>query len=155
MKIIRAMKIEAFIILVIFVTTVGLVSCKRTSGSGKTNSQVLNELRNDEGKPVIKFTVESYDFGDIAVGENVSYTFTYTNEGDANLVILSATASCGCTVPKWNKDPLPPGKEGYVEVVFDSSGRSGKQIKNIAIRSNSDPAVKVLQIQANIVESNN
>ena len=155
MKIIRAMKIEAFIILAIFVIMVGIVSCQRTSGSGKTNNQVVNDQRNDGGTPVIKFADESHDFGDIAAGEKVSYTFTYTNEGDANLVILSATASCGCTVPKWNKDPLPPGKEGYVEVVFDSSGRSGKQIKNVTIRSNSDPAVKVLQIQANIVESNN
>ncbi len=155
MKIIRTMKIERLFFLVIFGITVALVSCQQTSGSGQTKSQGLNEQHDDEGTPVMKFAVESHDFGDITPGEKVSYTFTYTNEGEANLVIVSASASCGCTVPKYNKNPLQPGKKGYVEVVFDSSGRSGKQVKTVAIRSNSKPPVKVLQIQANIVEPNN
>jgi hypothetical protein len=155
MKVIRGMRIIHFIVLMMLGIMVGLVSCQRTSGSGKTNSQVLEEQDEAKGTPVIKFTIDSHDFGDISPGEKVSYTFTFTNEGNANLVIISAAASCGCTVPKWNKDPLPPGKEGHIEVVFDSSGRSGKQIKNVTIRSNGDPAVKVLQIQANILEPNN
>lgn len=146
--------IHVFAAMIVF-AAVGLVSCHERSGSGQKDSQELQGRDNVEGKPVIKFVEESHDFGDINPGEKVSYTFTYTNEGDGNLVILAAAASCGCTVPKWNKDPLPPGEKGYVEVVFDSSGRSGKQVKNVTIRSNCDPPVKVLQIQANIVESNN
>ncbi len=155
MKIIRVMKVARVIVLMILGMSVGLLSCQRSSGSGHAKNQGLNQQDDNEGKPVIKFNSDTHDFGDIAPGEKVSYTFTYTNEGDANLVILSATASCGCTVPKYNKDPLRPGKKGYVEVVFDSTGRSGKQIKNVAIRSNSEPPVKVLQIQANIVEPTN
>ncbi len=155
MKIIRVMKVARVIVLMILGMSVGLLSCQHSSGSGHAKTQGLNQQDDNEGQPVIKFKSDTHDFGDITPGEKVSYTFTYTNEGEANLVILSATASCGCTVPKYNKDPLQPGKKGYVEVVFDSTGRSGKQIKNVAIRSNSEPPVKVLQIQANIVEPTN
>ncbi len=155
MKINRAMRRLRFIILVIFGIILGFVSCQRITGSDQAKNQELHEQEGNEGKPGIKFDVDMHDFGDIAPGEKVSYTFTYTNNGNADLVIVSATASCGCTVPKYNKDPLQPGKKGYIEVVFDSAGRSGKQIKNIAIRSNSDPPVKVLQIQAQIVEPTN
>lgn len=154
MKFNRRMKRLCLINLVILSVTVGLGSCQHTAGSDQTESQALEEQPHHEGNPIMKFAVDTYDFGDIAPGETVSYTFTYTNEGDANLIILSAAAGCGCTVPKWKKDPLPPGKQGHVEVVFDSSGRSGKQIKNVTIRSNGDPSVKRLQIQANIIEPN-
>lgn len=142
-----------FFVPMIVLITVGFFSCQHTSG--QKESREVEGQRNDKGTPVIKFSEESHDFGDIAPGEKVSYTFTYTNAGDADLVILTAAASCGCTVPKWKKDPLPPGKKGYIEVVFDTSGRRGKQVKNITIRSNCDPPVTVLQIQANIVEINN
>ena len=142
--------VNYFIMMVI----TGLVACQGNAEKGKSGENSTSEEKIEKGTPVIEFEVESYDFGEIAPGEKVSYTFKYTNTGDANLVVQSATAGCGCTVPKWNKDPLPPGEKGFVEVVFDSSGRKGKQIKQVTIKTNGNPAVRMLQIQANIVEPN-
>lgn len=42
-------------------------------------------------------------------------------------------ADCGCTIPKYDKKPIPPGGEGKIEVEFNSSGRMGKQYKVIHI----------------------
>jgi hypothetical protein len=38
--------------------------------------------------------------------------FTFTNTGETPLLIEKATATCGCTVPKWPKDPIPAGGKG-------------------------------------------
>src|SRR5437016_3142863 len=50
--------------------------------------------------PVFEFKEESHDFGAITQGEKVSYAFRFKNTGNADLVIRSATGSCGCTVPE-------------------------------------------------------
>ena len=130
----------------------GFISCQNSAGTDQSDGNLSTDQESDNGTPIINFAVDLYDFGDISQGEKVSYTFAYSNDGDANLIIQSARAGCGCTVPKWNKNPLPPGEKGYIEVVFDSSGRSGRQIKSVTVKSNGNPSVKTLKIQANIVE---
>jgi hypothetical protein len=153
-KIIPTMKKLSFPGIVLLVVICGFYSCQNNPTNGVTDESQTTEVEAEKGMPSIEFEALIYDFGDITQGEKVSYTFAYTNGGDANLILQSATAGCGCTVPKWNKDPLRPGKKGFVEVVFDSSGRKGKQIKRVTIKTNGDPAVVTLQIQANIVEPN-
>jgi hypothetical protein len=66
-------------------------------------------------------------------------------------VIESASTSCGCTVPKYNRSPIPAGKGGNLEVVFDSNGRNGMQTKTISVRSNSKTEVVILKITAEVI----
>lgn len=108
-------------------------------------------LDEDKGTPEISFNVMEYDFGRITEGEVVAYTFKYRNTGDGKLLINSATTSCGCTVPRFDKKPLEPGDEGSMEVIFDSSHREGKQTKTITVRSNAKVKVVVLRITAEII----
>ena len=96
----------------------------------------------------------SFDFGVIIQGENVVHTFELKNTGDADLIISGASASCGCTVPKFSKEPIAPGKTGKVEVAFSSAGRSGKQIKTVTVTTNAQPASLTLTIVSNIVVPN-
>ena len=52
----------------------------------------------------IKFDKTTYNFGDFSEKQPVQKcTFTFTNVGDAPLIINQATASCGCTIPKYTK----------------------------------------------------
>ena len=41
-----------------------------------------------EGGPVAVFPVTEHDVGAVKQGENIEYTFTVQNKGDANLEIL-------------------------------------------------------------------
>ena len=41
-----------------------------------------------------------YDFGKVSEGEVVEYSYRFKNTGTKPLVVTSATASCGCTVPQ-------------------------------------------------------
>jgi len=109
------------------------------------------EAVHDNSLPVVAFNTTDRDFGIVIQGEKVTHTFKYKNTGGTDLVISSASASCGCTVPKWSKEPLSPGKEGEVEVIFDSSGRSGKQHKTITLLTNAQPNKVVLTITCEVI----
>ena len=100
--------------------------------------------------PVFAFETDNHEFGVIQQGEKVSYAFKFKNSGNAPLVISSASASCGCTVPEYTKTPIAPGEEGFINVTFDSAGKSGMTSKTVTIIANTIPNTKVLTISADI-----
>ena len=75
----------------------------------------------------------------------VKCTFTFTNEGNAPLVIHQAIASCGCTVPTYTRMPVKPGEKGKMEVTYNGSGKyPGRFKKSITVRTNAkEPMVKL------------
>jgi hypothetical protein len=105
-------------------------------------------------KAEISFLEYEHDFGKIVQGEKVAHIFVFENKGPGHLVIESASTSCGCTVPKYDRSPIPTGNRGSLEVVFDSSGRSGIQTKTISVRSNSKTEVVILKISADVISRN-
>ncbi|MCX6292455.1 MAG: DUF1573 domain-containing protein [Bacteroidetes bacterium] len=127
------------------------------------NSDVVNNPAsasgsNDASKdnvPVFEFAEESHDFGTITQGEKISYAFRFKNKGKIDLVIRAANGSCGCTVPEWPKEPIAPGKEGVVNVTFNSEGKEGKQDKTITLIANTIPNTKVLTIMGEVIKPAN
>jgi hypothetical protein len=110
-----------------------------------------NDGNSGNGTAEIVFNEYEHDFGKIIAGEKVANIFTFENQGTGPLIISSAITSCGCTVSKYNKKPIPPGGKGSLEVVFDSSGRNGKQSKTISVRSNASKQVVLLKISCEII----
>lgn len=103
--------------------------------------------------PAFKFVKETFDFGQITDGEKVSYDFKFTNIGKSPLIITSATATCGCTIPDYPKEPVAPGAEGVIKVVFNSAGKLGMQNKVITITANTVPEITQLNILGNVVNA--
>lgn len=99
----------------------------------------------------ISFAETTFDFGDVDEGEMVKHIYKFTNTGKEPLVIKDAKGSCGCTVPKWPKTPIPPGEKGEIEVEFNSKGKTGKQTKRVTINANTDPAQTFLTISGNVI----
>ncbi len=118
-----------------------------SNGKNKTDASEESE----KGIPKIEFERHYYDFGTIKQGEKVSYTFEFKNTGNGKLIIKDAYAACGCTVPKYKKEPIEPGEEGFVEVIFDSSGRRGNQYKSVKIMANTPLKEKTLTIKAKVI----
>lgn len=87
-----------------------------------------------------------FDFGQVARGEHVKHNFSLTNIGGDLLKISDVRASCGCTAAKPEKDELAPGESTNINVDFNSTGRSGKQIKIITVKTN-DPDKPEIRFQ--------
>jgi hypothetical protein len=104
-----------------------------------------------DGKyPVITFKETEFDFGDIKQGEKVEHTFEFTNTGEADLLISTARASCGCTVPEFTEEAVKPGKSGKIKVTFNSAGKKGPTTKTITVVCNTANENEILTIKTNI-----
>jgi len=141
--------------ILIFTALFLLTGCNNTE-SDKVNADLVNNTASANGKansdlPEITFEEEVYDFGKMTQGEQVSHDFIFKNTGNKNLVISSASGSCGCTIPKWPKEPVKKGTEGKINVVFNSEGKSGFQEKTVTLVTNCEPATRILRIKAEII----
>ena len=101
--------------------------------------------------PVITFEESSKDFGDITQGDKVEHVFKLENTGKAPLVISNVAATCGCTVPKWPKEPIAPGKKGEIKVTFNSAGKMGKQNSVVRIYSNASEPIEKVSMISNVL----
>jgi uncharacterized cupredoxin-like copper-binding protein len=85
----------------------------------------------------MKFENTTHDFGKILEAEgSVEYTFEFTNNGNAPLVINDVKSTCGCTTPDWTDKPVLPGQKGSITAVFEPANRPGKFNKSMTIISN-------------------
>jgi hypothetical protein len=86
-----------------------------------------------------------YDFGTIPQGKPVFHFFEIANNGSVPLKLENVQASCGCTTPEWNKEPVAAGgtdkiKVGYNAAVegdfqkFITITYNGNQTKQIRIK---------------------
>ncbi len=107
-----------------------------------------------EGKPQaeIKFDKKVHDYGQFAETDGPqACTFTFTNIGDAPLIINQAVASCGCTVPEYTKEPIMPGKSGELKVTYNGAGKfPGQFKKSITVRTNGKIEMTRLYVSGNM-----
>jgi len=94
----------------------------------------------------------NHDFGNITSGEVVKHTYRFTNTGDHPLKLTRVKASCGCTTPSWSKEAIAPGEEGFIEVAFNTRGKSGPQRKTVVVNGNFEPTTMILRFQGEVVK---
>ena len=103
--------------------------------------------------PLPFFETKSYDYGELQ--EDIKYAthrFEFTNIGNQDLLINNVVSSCGCTVPTWTREPVPPGGKGYIETKFETINRLGKFKKTVSVYTNSQTAsVLFLDIEGNVI----
>ena len=99
---------------------------------------------------VMTFNETEFDFGSVDQGEKVSHTYKFKNTGSEPLILSNAKGSCGCTVPKWPREPIAPGGEGEVTVEFDSKNKSGARNQKVTITANTEPANTVIYLKGNV-----
>lgn len=128
-----------------------------TVSSAAPASQAVNapDVKPDGPVPSFEFAETSFDFGTINEGDVVDHVFSFTNTGESPLIISSATASCGCTVPQWPREPIPVGGTGEIKVQFNSRQKPGIQNKTVTITANTYPKISRLNIKANVTKAQN
>ncbi|MBR0493000.1 MAG: DUF1573 domain-containing protein [Muribaculaceae bacterium] len=106
----------------------------------------------DEKYAEATFEVKSHDFGTIKEANGpVSCTFEFTNTGNKPLLIIDATASCGCTRPEYPTKPVKPGKKGKIKVTYSPIGRPGAFKKTVKIKTNGKERTTTLRIEGTVI----
>ncbi|MDR0983114.1 MAG: DUF1573 domain-containing protein [Culturomica sp.] len=104
---------------------------------------------------VMEFVTTSHDFGNIKETDGpVSYDFVFKNTGNAPIILKNVESSCGCTSPQWTKQPVLPGKTGFVKATFDPKDRPSYFDKTITVTSNAKNSVAELKIKGNVEPKN-
>lgn len=89
------------------------------------------------------------DFGTVAKGEKIDWTFAIKNTGASDLHILSAQPGCGCTVAEFDK-VIKPGETGKVATHIDTTQFSGPISKYVTLQTD-DPNTPSSQLTVHAV----
>lgn len=148
------MKMNAFWAVTV-VLCAGLMSCQQSTTpqlAGADAAPVLHVAAPAATLTTVAFDALSHDFGAITAGEVVKHRYVFRNTGAAPVLIESVKPSCGCTSGDYSKEEIAPGGEGFVELSFNSQGKTGVQKKSATVTfSNTDPRVVVLSFAGEVV----
>lgn len=97
----------------------------------------------------MEFEATTVDYGTIEQGSDPYRFFNFANTGNAPLVITNAKGSCGCTVPTYPKEPVPPGESGEIKVRYDTN-RVGPFTKRVTLTTNVGEEPIVLTIKGKV-----
>lgn len=103
-----------------------------------------------KAEEVMKVNEEKHDFGKIKQGVPVDYYFEITNISPKPIIIENAWASCGCTIPEYDKQPIFPGKTTKLKVQYNAAS-VGAFMKDVYIKFAGVEAPKVLKVMGEVV----
>jgi hypothetical protein len=133
------------------------IACGNNESSKKVGAEIVNNTATaenptaeNENATEITFEQNMFDFGTIKEGELVNYKFKFKNTGKNPLLITNASASCGCTVPNWPKEPIAPGQGGEIDVTFNSEGKPNHAEKTVTVVANTTPTNTMLLIKGEV-----
>lgn len=137
-------------LLTILVASAIAVSCNNQKATESQADSASVSTDGSQSSASISFETNSYDFGKINEGDKATHEFKFTNNGISPLIISNATATCGCTVPEYPKEPIAPGKTGVIKVVFNSAGKTGMQHKIVTLTTNANPSTTELYLTGEV-----
>lgn len=115
-------------------------------------ASVVTASAKDDAKASIAFKETVHDFGNVREdGGPVSCELEFENTGKGNLVIISATAECGCTMPEFPKQPVAPGKKGKIKVTYNPLGRPGGFDKVVTVKTNGKPGKVRVKVRGTVI----
>ena len=97
---------------------------------------------------VLQLKEAEYDFGKIPQGKPVYHFFEIINSGTTPLKLDNVSASCGCTTPEWDKEPIAPGGKARIKVGYNSAAE-GHFEKYITVQYNGS-ATKQIKIKGDV-----
>ena len=130
-----------FAVLLVMAVLISAVSCKRNAAQEVDDFEAAKAKERARlekaGFPEMTFESSEFDFGTVNEGDIVKGSYHFTNTGKSDLIITAARASCGCTVPEYERGKvIKSGETGTINFKFDTHGKPENQHKNITIYCN-------------------
>lgn len=79
------------------------------------------------------FLTRSHDFGPVARAAKVEYRFVLKNRYKEDIHIASVRSSCGCTVPRIEKETLKTYEEGAIVAAFNTRAFTGQRRAHVTV----------------------
>lgn len=140
---------------IVIVAVMGLLTFGWSAGMFNANAATMNmRAAGEAGQAEIVFDTLRINLGTFAEKDGLQKcVFTFTNTGDAPLIVNQAFASCGCTVPTYTKDPVKPGEKGQIDVTYNGKGKvAGHFSKTITVRTNAKTEIVRLTIEGTMTK---
>jgi hypothetical protein len=109
-----------------------------------------NVAEENPNAPEISFDKTVHDYGAVPYKGDGKCEFKFTNSGQEPLILTNVRSSCGCTVPKWPREPILPGQSEVIHVEYKTN-RIGRINKTVTVQSNARTKSVVLRIQGQVL----
>jgi hypothetical protein len=111
----------------------GKASAKKDAAA---RAKADNQSAEQEAKaPRLTIVEPIKDFGTVPKGDKLDWAFVIKNTGSADLQVLAARPSCGCTVADFDK-VIKPGQSGKVTAHVDTTNFVGPISKTVTVETN-------------------
>ena len=98
----------------------------------------------------IVWKAEAIEVGQIPQGTPKNIEFEFKNTSDKSVIITNVKPACGCTAADYTKEPIAPGKSGFVKATYNASAL-GSFNKTVTVTTNLDDTPKVLTFKGTVV----
>jgi len=130
---------------------------KRDSNSARIYEQGGDRPRPSKQGPHPKLVCEKnlFEFGNMELGTERSYTFEIRNEGEADLVMKTGTPTCKCTQFELSKPVLKPGESGKIFLTWKPVSESPDFAQRAPVHTNDPnffPEPFLLEIEGSVTK---
>jgi hypothetical protein len=140
------------LIIIVSIFFFSCVSHRRDKVADDAEVLMEQELKDSTSVQVLQTT---YTFDTTAEGQKVEHNFSFKNTGNKPLIVIKATASCGCTIADKPEQPILPGDTGLIKVIFNTTGKKGHNHKTITVESNAYPSFPQLILTGEVKDASN
>lgn len=131
------------------ITAITLATALSLPLAAQEKKQAEATAETSEKAPRLTLVEPLKDFGTVPKGAKLDWSFVIKNSGEADLQVLSAQPSCGCTVADYDK-VIKPGQSGKISTVVDTTSFSGPISKTVTIQTN-DPNTPAAQLTVHAI----
>jgi hypothetical protein len=114
--------------------------------------QIINgEISDKPSVTVVEPEQIEIELKDLRTGKTSEAVFKLKNTGTQPLIIQTVNASCGCTVPEWEKQPVAAGKSTEIKVKI--TPEKGEYFnKTLTVHCNTEEGQILLKVKGTVKE---
>jgi hypothetical protein len=98
---------------------------------------------------VAKFENETIELGAVKQNSPATAKFIVTNISNEPLIIEQANPTCGCTISDYTKEPIAPGKTGYINATYNAAN-AGHFDKHLTVKFAGVDEMKTITISGDV-----
>jgi hypothetical protein len=112
---------------------------------------ITGEISDKFSATIVEAEQTEIELKDLHIGKTSEAVFTLKNTGTQPLIIQTVNASCGCSVPEWEKQPVAAGKSTEIKVKITLE--KGEYFnKTVTVHCNTEEGQILLKVKGMVKE---